>query len=291
MCVAGIARGGGITAILARGGCGIGMVLELRCKREGAGVMLKAEAAGTDVGIVRHDNQDSFGTDPELRLYIVCDGMGGAAGGDIASDLAVRTFLAIARQEIEVSEIRGNVACLESTRLALRRAVAAANRAVIARGEWDTCYRGMGSTLVGARLTGDRLTVINVGDSRAYLVRGGHAVQLTEDHSYVAECVRLGLMSAAEASSSMQSVITRAIGVEADVRPDLYEANVELGDILLLASDGLTRHLSTMEIGEVLASTEAAEEACTRLIELANQRGGSDNITCIVVRMDASELG
>jgi PPM family protein phosphatase len=254
---------------------------------------LKVEAAArTDVGLVRHDNQDSFGINTELSLYLVCDGMGGAAGGQIASDLAVKTFLAIARQEIEAAQNQTNSHSPEITRLALRRAVAAANRAVNARAEWDIGYRGMGSTLVGARLTGDRLTVINVGDSRAYLVRDGHAVQLTEDHSFVAEQVRLGMMDAAEAATSpMQSVITRAIGVEADVHPDLYETTLQPGDTLLLTSDGLTRHLSTLELGEVLSSTHNAEEACTHLIELANQRGGSDNITCIVVRVWASELG
>jgi protein phosphatase len=254
---------------------------------------LKVEAAArTDAGLVRSDNQDSFGTNAELGLYVVCDGMGGAAGGQIASNIAVETFLAIARQEIEAAQNRANRNSPEITRLALRRAVAAANRAVISRAEWDIGYRGMGSTLVGARLTGDRLTLINVGDSRAYLVRDGHAVQLTEDNSFVAERVRLGLMDAAEAATSpMQSVITRAIGVEADVHPDLYEATVQPGDTLLLTSDGLTRHLSTLDLGGVLSSTHNAEEACALLIELANQRGGFDNITCVVVRMGVSESG
>jgi serine/threonine protein phosphatase PrpC len=245
-------------------------------------------AARTDVGLVRHDNQDSYGTDAELSLYLVCDGMGGAAGGSVASDLAVRTFLAIARQEIEAAYNQGNSESLEVTRESLRRAVAAANRAVIERARWDTCYRGMGSTLVGARLTGDKLTLINVGDSRAYLVRDGRAMQLTQDHSFVAERVRLGMMTAAEAgSSSMRSVITRAIGVDIDVQPDLYEVAVQAGDALLLVSDGLTRHLSSVDLGEVLSSTPDAEKACARLIEYANQRGGSDNITCIVVRIGA----
>jgi serine/threonine protein phosphatase PrpC len=248
-------------------------------------------AAKTDVGLVRRDNQDSYGSDPDLSLYLVCDGMGGAAGGAVASDLAARTFLIVARQEIEASQNQGTSQSSEVTRVCLCRAVAAANRAVVERAKWDTCYRGMGSTLVGARLTEDRLTVINVGDSRAYLVRDSEAVQLTEDHSYVAERVRLGMMDAAEAAvSSMQSVITRAVGVAADVQPDLYEATVQAGDTLLLASDGLTRHVSAMELGEVLSTAHNAKEACTRLIEYANQHGGSDNITCIVVRIGESEL-
>jgi len=251
--------------------------------------MLSVEAAArTDIGLVRHDNQDSYGIDAELSLYVVGDGMGGAAGGSVASDLAVRTFLAIARQEIEASYNQGNSESAEVSRESLRRAVAAANRAVIERARWDTIYRGMGSTLVGARLTGERLTLINVGDSRAYLVREGLAVQLTEDHSFVAERVRLGIMSVVEAgNSAMRSVITRAIGVEVDVQPDLYEASLLPGDAVLLVSDGLTRHLTPIEIGEVVGSCTNAEQACVRLIACANERGGSDNITCIVVRIRA----
>jgi serine/threonine protein phosphatase PrpC len=243
-------------------------------------------AARTDVGLVRRENQDSYGTDVELSLYVVGDGMGGAAGGSVASDLAVRTFLAIARQEIEAASNQGNSESAEVTKESLRRAVAAANRAVIERARWDTCYRGMGSTLVGARLTGARFTLINVGDSRGYLIRDGAAVQLTDDHSFVAERVRLGMMSAAEAKvSSMRSVITRAIGVDVDVQPDLYEVTVQSGDALLLVSDGLTRHLSPDDLGEVLSSTDNAEQACARLVDRAKLRGGSDNITCIVIRV------
>jgi serine/threonine protein phosphatase PrpC len=253
--------------------------------------MLIVEAAArTDVGLVRHENQDSYGTDAELSLYVVGDGMGGAAGGSVASDLAVRTFLAIARQEIEAAYNQGNSESAEVSRESLRRAVAAANRAVIERARWDTCYRGMGSTLVGARLTGDRLTLINVGDSRAYLVRDRLAMQLTEDHSFVAERVRLGMMSVAEArSSSMRSVITRAIGVDVDVQPDLYEASLLAGDAVLLVSDGLTRHLSPAEMGEAVGLSANAEQACARLISCANERGGSDNITCIVVRIGTED--
>jgi serine/threonine protein phosphatase PrpC len=249
--------------------------------------MLTVEtAARTDVGLVRHENQDSYGTDAELSLYVVGDGMGGAAGGSVASDLSVRTFLAIARQEIEAAYNQGNSESAEVTRESLRRAVAAANRAVIERARWDTCYRGMGSTLVGARLTGERFTLINVGDSRAYLVRNGVAVQLTDDHSFVAERVRLGIMTPAEAGvSAMRSVITRAIGVDIDVQPDLYDVPIQSGDALLLVSDGLTRHLSSADLEEVLSSTDNAEQACTSLVEYANQRGGSDNITCIVIRI------
>jgi protein phosphatase len=231
-------------------------------------------AAATHIGLVRATNQDSFGMDTDLGLYVVCDGMGGAAGGEIASHLAVETFLAIARQELHSGTPTGD---------ALHRAVAAANRAVVARAQWDTRYRGMGSTLVAARIFYNHVTVINVGDSRAYVIRNGEPVQLTHDHSVVAERVRAGLMTPAEAEvSSIQSVITRAIGAEQDVHPDLYEVTLNSGEILLLASDGLTRSVQPHEIAVILAKTTASE-ACQELIALANRYGGHDNITCIVV--------
>jgi PPM family protein phosphatase len=237
-------------------------------------------AARTHAGLVRVSNQDNFGIDAELGLYVVCDGMGGAAGGEVASLLAVETFLTIARQEIQSSSLHNGAV----SSLALQRAVAAANRAVLARAHWDTIYRGMGSTLVAARVKGDRLWVINLGDSRAYLVRDGRATQLTRDHSLVAESVRLGTMAAAEAETSpLQSVITRAVGVEADARPDLYEVALQPGDKLLLASDGLTRHVPRHELEEVVSVACTADHACDLLVDLALRRGGSDNITCIVV--------
>jgi serine/threonine protein phosphatase PrpC len=236
-------------------------------------------AARTDIGLARRSNQDCFGCDDELGLYVVCDGMGGAAGGEIASSIAVETFLAIARQELQ--SLEANTDC---DAVALKRATAAANRAVVVRAGWDIGYRGMGTTLVAGRLKGDRLTVINVGDSRAYLVREDRAIRLTEDHSHVAEQIRLGLMTAEEAEiSSLRSVITRAIGAEADVMSDLIEVQIMDGDKLLLTSDGLIRHVSDDETAETIRSATTADEACERLISLARQRGGSDNITCIVV--------
>jgi protein phosphatase len=244
-------------------------------------------AAKTDIGVARRSNQDSFGSDGELGLYVVCDGMGGVAGGEIASSLAVGTFLETARQEL--ASARGG--SVQATRVALQRAVAAANRAVVARAGWDTRYRGMGTTLVAARVVGEALTIINVGDSRGYLFRDGKAEQLTEDHSYVAEQVRRGLMTTAQAkTSSLQAVITRAIGTEADVRPDIYTATLQSGDTLLLTSDGLTRHVAQEELAEISAAAreQTPEEVCQRLIDLANQCGGLDNITCIVVRVLAN---
>jgi serine/threonine protein phosphatase PrpC len=241
-------------------------------------------AAKSDVGLMRKNNQDSFGSDEALGVYVVCDGMGGAAAGEVASDIATETFLAIARQELEADRTGSP----EVTRRALKRAAVAANRAVSNRAAYDERYRGMGSTLVGVRIVGASLIAINVGDSRVYLTREGIASQLTVDHSYVAEQVRLGAMTEMEAeNSSMQSLITRAIGAEEDVYPDLFEAILQPGDTILLTTDGLTRHLTDANIGALLdpGATATPEEACERLIAMANKNGGSDNITCFVLRV------
>jgi protein phosphatase len=172
----------------------------------------------------------------------------------------------------------------------LRRAAAAANRAVLARANYDIALRGMGSTLVAARLSGDSVTLLNVGDSRAYLFQGQQALQLTQDHSYVAEQVRRGRMTEAQAEcSALRSVITRAIGADVDVAPDLYEAVLRPGGTLLLTTDGLTRHVSPDELALIVAASasQPPNVVCDRLIELAKSRGGSDNITCIVIRAAA----
>jgi protein phosphatase len=245
-------------------------------------------AAKTDIGLVRRINQDSFGTDFALGLFVVCDGMGGAAGGEVASSIAAETFIKVARQELTCDKSSS----AECTRRALGRAAAAANRAVAGHAEFDPRFRGMGTTLVGLRIVGSSLTAINVGDSRAYLVRQGSAVRLTIDHSYVAEQVRLGAMTEAEAEKShMQSLITRAIGAEDDVYPDLFEQHLHAGDTVLLTTDGLTRHVSDEEIVTILAPgmSRTAELASLQLIALAKQRGGSDNITCIVIRLANEE--
>lgn len=241
------------------------------------------EVAGrTDIGMVRRTNQDTFGVVESLGLAVICDGMGGLAGGEVASSVALESFLGVARQEIEASRSGDG----ERSKRALCRAVAAANRAVRARASYDTRFRGMGTTLVAARLDGHEITVVNVGDSRAYLVHGGTARQVTEDHSYVAEQMRMALMTESEAQRSpYQSAITRAVGIDEDVRPDFYTERVEAGDVLLLCSDGLMRHIQDEEIGKMVAdATMSPAEICERLIATVNARGGTDNVTCVVMR-------
>jgi protein phosphatase len=173
----------------------------------------------------------------------------------------------------------------------LASAVRLANRAVreaavqSADGAEDSSQCGMGATVVAVRISEGRLSLAHVGDSRAYRLRGNVFEQLTRDHSFVAEQVRRGILTEEEASrSNLQNVLTRALGVQTEVEVDVVEQGVVEGDTLLLCSDGLTRELSDSQIAGVLESTEDAERASDLLVELANQAGGGDNITAVVLR-------
>jgi protein phosphatase len=240
----------------------------------------KIAGAATDVGCVREHNEDSHGMLESLGLYVVCDGMGGALGGEVASQMAVEGFLGYIRTHstgVDVSnrELRIDV---------LAGAVKHTNQGIFSRGNLDPLLHGMGSTLVGAWFFHQEALLTNVGDSRAYLIRGNELRELTEDHSLVAEQVRLGTITLEEAANSpMSSVITRALGARETVEPDFYLLETFPGDRVLLTSDGLLRHVPD----ELILSTAqqgTPHEACSQLIQLARQGGGSDNITCIIVQ-------
>jgi protein phosphatase len=271
------------------GSDGMGVAAVRSSVEEGRSTLEFEVAGRTDIGMVRRTNQDAFGVVEPLALAVICDGMGGLAGGEVASHVALESFLEVTKQEIDASRSADG----ERTKRALYRATAAANRAVRARASYDTRFRGMGTTLVAARLDGNEVTVVNVGDSRAYLVRGGVARQMTRDHSYVAEQMRMGLMTEGEAEHSpLQSAITRAVGIDDDVQPDFHTAIVEADDELLLCSDGLMRHMKDEEIGRIVAdATMTTAEICERLIAVVNARGGSDNVTCVVMRFGAVSQG
>ena len=234
-------------------------------------------AASTDIGCVRTNNEDSFGYDQALGLYVVCDGMGGMASGEIASALAVSTVMAT----FAASATAGTPV---SSRLL--EAITAANSAVWQYGQAPE-HRGMGTTLVAAAVDGNSLIVGNVGDSRAYMLHAGQCMQLTVDHSYLNELIRNGTLTLENAHKAdlngMESVITRAIGATADVQPDFFSIFPSAGDLFLLASDGLTRYLDQQEILEVLFSTELPSGP-NALIQVAKDRGGVDNITCLILR-------
>jgi PPM family protein phosphatase len=262
-------------------------------------------AAITDRGRKRASNEDAFGYSVEHGVYLVCDGMGGAAAGEIASSLAVDEVLRLVteRREARHQAVNGQTSGLTGPvpKIA-EEAVVAANEAIHSRGQRNLRLSGMGTTLVGllAGLPGDldpepRVWILNVGDSRCYRLRKGHLQLCTRDHSLVEEQIRLGRMTRAEAARSpLRNVITRAVGTQKSVTPDVIEVEVEAGDLFLLCSDGLSRELSDEKIEYLLNShsphsgsdSASLEELCARLIQAANKAGGHDNITCLIVRVD-----
>jgi len=248
---------------------------------------LRLDVAGlTDVGRVRASNEDSFGYDERLGIFVVCDGMGGHAAGEIASRIAVDAVLRYFREhEPTVKE----EARLDDTPLGARllaEAVKQANDAILEYAEAHKNTSGMGTTLVAARFADRNVSIANVGDSRIYLFREGELLQLTEDHSLVMEQVRRGMLTVEEAQrSSAKNIITRALGTDETTLPDLGEFPAQDGDVLLLATDGVLRHVGDAEIRDILLQVPSLKAACTTLIDAANEGGGDDNSTCVLVRV------
>lgn len=237
-----------------------------------------AAAAVTNRGRKRASNEDAFGYSIEHGIYVVCDGMGGAAGGEIASSIAVDEVLRMFSQR-EAGAPLARVA---------EEAVGAANREIHTRAQRNPRLNGMGTTLVAVVVDQQQVSVLNVGDSRCYRVRQGRLEQLTLDHSLVEEQVRLGRMTPHEAlRSPLRNVITRALGTQSSVTPDCFQFEAQPDDLFLLCSDGLTREVPDDTIQALLSGREPLEECAARLVEAANKAGGRDNITCVLVQARA----
>jgi protein phosphatase len=242
----------------------------------------------TDVGRKRDHNEDSFVVDRDLGLFVVADGMGGHAGGGTASSLAVKTI----RQRIQTAHAANPhlfeaPASLEESpiREVLRAAVEDACHAIFQAALGDPALAGMGTTVTAALVIAANAFVAHVGDSRCYLVRRGRIYQVSEDHSLVNEQLKAGAITADEARHSrFRNIITRSVGFEADVAVDMMGVEVEPGDRLLVCCDGLSNLVDDAEILEVVAASPL-EAAPRRLIELANDRGGDDNITVIIIHV------
>ena len=249
----------------------------------------------SDVGLVRTNNEDHFAVDPELNLFILCDGMGGQAAGEVASRMGVELIMDHVRKahgnsHVDMEGMYQEVFSAQSNRLA--SGIRLSNRAIFEAASKGDSVSGMGSTVVAVQVSGNVMSVANVGDSRVYLLRNGELRQLTEDHSLVREQVRQGLISAEEAErSELSNVILRALGAEPAVEVDLDEVWVGANDQVLLCSDGLNRMVPDAEIAKVLSSAPTAQDAADRLVELANEKGGEDNTTVIVARLQPSPAG
>jgi protein phosphatase len=251
---------------------------------------LAVEVAGqTDVGCVRANNEDNFGYDARYGIFVVCDGMGGQAAGEVASKMAVDEMLTYFRQTAQSSSTSRSGSSQPVTRKdasTLADAIHRANHAIYEAAQHGNGRTGMGTTIVAALIQGNALAIGHVGDSRIYLIRHGEIQQLTQDHSLVMEQVRLGFITAEQAETSeLQNVILRALGSEEQVQPDVEDLPALNEDILLMTSDGLTRHLRENEILKIVRESANLKQACATLIETAKNRGGADNITCLLLKV------
>ncbi len=238
------------------------------------------EAAGlTDVGRARANNEDSFFCDGEKGIFIVADGMGGHNSGEVASAFAVSLVKDFLIQKSSDSGCRVSAADLEA-------GVKAANSLVYAKGRALPKDSGMGTTLVCACGYGENLTIAHVGDSRVYILRQGVLSCLTEDHSVVQEQIRRGLIRQEEAAvSELQNLLTRAVGSNPEVEVDVSTHPLFYGDVLLLASDGLTKMVADSRIQDILSRKEDAATLASELVLEALKAGGLDNVTVVVARV------
>ena len=252
----------------------------------------------TDVGRVRTNNEDSFRVLENLNLFILSDGMGGEAHGEVASSIAVETIAKYCTEKDESTDETG--VTLTGTEAdhwtpetkRLRNAVFQANFNIYQSAQKHPEQRGMGATLTSGWINGSKLSIAHVGDSRAYLLRTGSLQQLTNDHSLVAEQVRRGILTPQQAEESeMQSVLLRALGAHPEVDVDVEEVDLMPRDVLLFCSDGLTRMVTEPEIAGCLQAETVPMAAAQKLVDLANERGGLDNVTVIVARVEDESKG
>ena len=236
----------------------------------------------TDIGSVREQNQDDYyieQVEPDLGLAIVCDGMGGARAGNIASQLAVQTFLETAKSS-PPQEWRAEPEAL------LHSAAQQANTAVYTMAGREPECRDMGTTMVAALVVGQNAYILNIGDSRCYLVQPDGIRRLTRDHSVVEDLVTRGKITPEQARQHPQkNLITRALGAEAQLRADLYRQALSPGDALLLCSDGLSNVVTEQEVLYEVLHGGPAEDCCRRLLDIALLRGAPDNVTAVLLQM------
>ena len=239
-------------------------------------------AGKTDPGCVRERNEDAIALDAELGLIVVADGMGGHNSGEVASGLAVDTIRDHAREAVAGS---GDPK-LSPRRRKILALIEKANAAIFEKSRALAKDQGMGTTVVVALVAGRSVAVGHVGDSRLYLLRQGQLKLMTEDHSLVMDQVRHGLLTLEQAEKSpLQNILTRALGTEERVLPDIQEFDLQPGDVLMICSDGLTKMVGEAEMRRVLTERQEAGDAVDELISLARAAGGIDNVTVAVARV------
>lgn len=243
--------------------------------------------AATDTGRVRKINEDSYYNDPEqMGLYIVADGMGGHLAGEVASSLAVDTISGLLKDTLMGGNSRASY--IED---AIRDAVVKTNKTVYDLATSKSDYSGMGTTVVVCILKKNHLHVAHIGDSRAYLLREGVLKQLTTDHSLVQELLSKGRITEEEAvDHPRKNILTRALGTDPAVEVDTKDIALKSGDIIILCTDGITNHVDPQEIKD-FATGNSPEMACQEMIGLANDRGGFDNMTVMIIENTPAQGG
>lgn len=249
----------------------------------------------TDIGRKRQRNEDSYLVNDKIGLYIVADGMGGHAGGEFASKIAVSTVEEIIRGEdraksnvpmqtyLDASDQSSSTEGQEQDRL--KDAINRAGNMIVRRAFEDPELKGMGTTSTVMFVSNDKAYIAHVGDSRAYCVREGQIIQITEDHSLVHEQLKSGLITEEEAKThQLKNIITRSVGVQEEVEVDTVVWKIQPGDSYLLCSDGLSNMVHDEELQEIISKYNV-EQGARELVDLANQRGGEDNITLILLKV------
>jgi len=248
-------------------------------------------AAVTHVGNVREHNEDAHFFDADLGLFVVCDGMGGHAAGEVASAIAVQTIKQrwVDADTSEVAEVwlqRGTAIAKKQLIEALRDGVLAAHQAIVAEGVRDPTKQGMGTTLVAAIVVGNELIFAHAGDSRAYIVRDGISMQLTEDHTLLQRLLAAGIdVDVSGDGARFRSMLTNALGIGQECKVSTFVVPLADGDRFMLCSDGISEYVPENEVGEVLSKQPSPARAAQKLVDLALERGGGDNATAIVMRV------
>jgi protein phosphatase len=240
-------------------------------------------ALKTHAGQVRPLNEDAVGADPDSGLFILADGLGGYNAGEIASTMAVSTLLAELPSELDGA--RTSPAAAFDPQQILRDRLIAMNSTIFRAALNSSAFEGMATTIVVAWLLGDRLWVAHTGDSRLYRMRGGQLEQLTRDHSFSQELLDAGMVTEEEARLlPAKNLVTRALGASAEVEPEVRDYPLQAGDLVLMCSDGLTEMISFAEIGAQLSACKGdVQDGARRLVDMANEAGGRDNVSVVVV--------
>lgn len=254
---------------------------------------MKLQSFGiSDIGKKRTKNEDSFLINNELKLYVVADGMGGHSGGEFASKYAVSTIEEVIQSmqsDPEATVISGVNSEDSDFGDRMRYAIEVASQKIYDQALYDPELKGMGTTVTAMLIEGDTACVANVGDSRVYLVRDGKISQITQDHSLVSEQIRAGVISEEDAKKhKLKNIITRSVGYQEEVDADIFYEKLKAKDRYILCSDGLTNLVSDETLKSVVIENPI-DEACKKLVSLANEEGGDDNITVVICEIEPSE--